>query len=37
MITAILGTHGVYQYLLSKGKIDKNDISKWFGIKVEGK
>jgi preprotein translocase subunit SecD len=37
MITAILGTHGVYQYLLSKNAINKSDISKWFGIKVEGK
>jgi len=37
MITAILGTHGVYQYLLAKNKISKSDISKWFGIKVEGR
>jgi preprotein translocase subunit SecD len=37
MITAILGTHGVYQYLLSKNAINKSDISKWFGIKMEGK
>jgi preprotein translocase subunit SecD len=37
MITAILGTHGVYQYLLTKGSIKKSDIPKWFGIKLEGK
>jgi len=37
MLTAILGTHGVYQYLLSKDKISKKDISKWFGIKTEGR
>ncbi len=37
MITAILGTHGVYQYLLSKNSIKMQDIHKWFGIKVEGK
>jgi len=37
MITAILGTHGVYQYLISKNKIAKSDVSKWFGIKMEGR
>ncbi len=33
MLTAILGTHGIYQYLLPK--IDKNRLGFWFGIKKE--
>jgi preprotein translocase subunit SecD len=33
MLTAILGTHGVYQWLLPK--IDKNKLDFWFGIKKE--
>jgi len=33
MLTAILGTHGIYQYLLPK--IDKNRLDFWFGIKKE--
>jgi preprotein translocase subunit SecD len=33
MLTAILGTHGVYQWLLPK--IDKNKLGFWFGIKKE--
>lgn len=36
MLTAIVGTHGIYQWLLPK--IDKNKLGFWFGIKkVEGK
>lgn len=36
MLTAILGTHGIYQWILPK--INKNKLSFWFGIKqVEGK
>ena len=31
MLTAILGTHGIYQWLLPK--IDKNRLNFWFGIK----
>ena len=31
MLTAILGTHGIYQWLLPK--IDKNRLNYWFGIK----
>ncbi len=31
MLTAILGTHGIYNMILSK--IDKNAAGKWFGIK----
>jgi len=31
MLTAILGTHGVYQWLLPK--MDKNRLGFWFGIK----
>ena len=30
MVTAILGTHGIYQWLLPK--IDKNRLNFWFGI-----
>ena len=37
MLTAILGTHGIYDYLLNKGKMANKDIDKWFGIKVEGR
>jgi len=37
MLTAILGTHGVYEYLVKNNKIDKNNLRKWFGIKVEVK
>ncbi len=33
MLTAILGTHGIYQYLLPK--IDKTKLGFWFGIKKE--
>ncbi len=32
MLTAILGTHGIYEALLSKIQNDKN-LKKWFGIK----
>ena len=35
MLTAIVGTHGIYQWLLPK--IDKNKLGFWFGIKTEGK
>ena len=35
MLTAILGTHGIYEYLLRKNKIDKNSLNKWFGLKVK--
>jgi len=31
MLTAILGTHGIYQWILPK--IDKNKLNFWFGIK----
>jgi preprotein translocase subunit SecD len=32
MLTAILGTHGVYDFLMSK--IQKaNNLKRWFGIK----
>ncbi|SFZ98751.1 Protein-export membrane protein SecD (TC 3.A.5.1.1) [hydrothermal vent metagenome] len=34
MLTAIVGTHGIYQWLLPK--IDKNKLALWFGIKEEG-
>ncbi len=34
MLTAILGTHGIYQWILPK--IDKNRLNYWFGIKTEG-
>lgn len=34
MLTAILGTHGIYQLILPK--IDKNRLNHWFGIKKEG-
>jgi preprotein translocase subunit SecD len=34
MLTAIVGTHGIYQWLLPK--IDKKRLGYWFGIKVEG-
>ncbi len=37
MLTAILGTHGIYQYLLDKNKINIKDMNKWFGIKMEDK
>jgi len=37
MLTAILGTHGIYQFLLDRNKIKQSDINKWFGIKVEGR
>jgi preprotein translocase subunit SecD len=36
MLTAILGTHGIYQYLLPKIEKSKN-LPLWFGIKREGK
>jgi preprotein translocase subunit SecD len=32
MLTAILGTHGIYEMLLPK--INKNKLARWFGIKV---
>lgn len=35
MLTAIVGTHGFYQWLLPK--IHKNKLNRWFGIKTEGK
>ena len=34
MLTAIVGTHGIYQWLLPK--IDKKKLGFWFGIKTEG-
>ena len=34
MLTAILGTHGIYEMLLPK--IRKDKLSRWFGIKVKG-
>ncbi|WP_295420564.1 protein translocase subunit SecD [Sulfurovum sp.] len=34
MLTAIVGTHGIYQWLLPK--IDKKKLNFWFGIKTEG-
>jgi len=34
MLTAIVGTHGIYQWILPK--IDKNKLGFWFGIKKEG-
>ena len=34
MLTAIVGTHGIYQWLLPK--IDKKKLGFWFGIKAEG-
>jgi len=33
MLTAIMGTHGIYQWLLPR--IDKNKLGFWFGIKAE--
>lgn len=33
MLTAIVGTHGIYQWLLPR--IDKNKLGFWFGIKTE--
>ena len=33
MLTAIVGTHGIYQWILPK--IDKKKLSFWFGIKPE--
>jgi preprotein translocase subunit SecD len=35
MLTAILGTHGIYQYILPK--IDKSRLSYWFGVDIKGK
>ena len=35
MLTAILGTHGIYQWI--SPKIKKDRLNYWFGIKVEGK
>jgi preprotein translocase subunit SecD len=35
MLTAIVGTHGIYQWILPH--IDKNRLNFWFGIKTEGK
>jgi len=35
MLTAILGTHGIYQWILPKIKKDK--LNFWFGIKPEGR
>ncbi len=34
MLTAIVGTHGIYQWLMPK--IDKKRLGFWFGIKTEG-
>jgi len=34
MLTAIVGTHGIYQWLMPK--IDKKKLGFWFGIKTEG-
>ncbi|MCF6244942.1 MAG: protein translocase subunit SecD [Sulfurovum sp.] len=34
MLTAIVGTHGLYQWLLPK--MDKKKLGFWFGIKTEG-
>ncbi len=34
MLTAIVGTHGIYQWILPK--IDKKKLNFWFGIKQEG-
>jgi len=34
MLTAIVGTHGIYQWLLPK--IDRKRLGYWFGIKAEG-
>jgi len=34
MLTAIVGTHGIYQWLMPK--IDKKKLKFWFGIKAEG-
>ena len=34
MLTAILGTHGIWQML--EHKIDKRKLNLWFGIKLEG-
>ena len=34
MLTAIVGTHGIYQLILPK--IDKKKLNFWFGIKTEG-
>ncbi len=34
MLTAILGTHGIYQMLLPR--INRNNLRRWFGIKAEG-
>ncbi len=34
MLTAIVGTHGIYQFLLPK--IDKKRLDFWFGIKMDG-
>jgi len=34
MLTAIVGTHGIYQWILPK--IDKKKLNFWFGIKTEG-
>ncbi|HIC77744.1 MAG TPA: protein translocase subunit SecD [Sulfurovum sp.] len=33
MLTAILGTHGIYQWILPR--IDKNKLDFWFGIKAD--
>jgi preprotein translocase subunit SecD len=35
MLTAIVGTHGIYQWLLPK--IDRKRLNVWFGIKTEAK
>ena len=34
MLTAIVGTHGIYQWLMPK--IDRKRLNFWFGIKTEG-
>jgi preprotein translocase subunit SecD len=35
MLTAILGTHGIYDYLVKNNKIDKKNLHRWFGLKVK--
>jgi preprotein translocase subunit SecD len=34
MLTAIVGTHGIYQWLMPK--INKKKLKFWFGIKAGG-
>jgi preprotein translocase subunit SecD len=37
MLTAILGTHGMYEYLLPKMARDKNVAKKWFGLEMDNR